>query len=177
MIHSPADKWMLSGISKAFAMLSPIQGKITHALLTRAPLYYLLQAEEFSCDLHVLKHAASVHSEPGSNSPIKLLFLKPTLTPTQNQLGLLFRHYQFSKIKISAGIIRGFCETIPVLSISPNFFKSMFIRTIAFKTRAVYHPFQPCQQNLLIFSAGETDQKAFPQKICAFYMPSIRLST
>ena len=35
-------------------MLSPIQRKITHALLTRAPLYYLLQAEEFSCDLHVL---------------------------------------------------------------------------------------------------------------------------
>ena len=54
MIHSSADKWMLSGISKAFAMLSPIQGKIAHALLTRAPLYYLLQAEEFSCDLHVL---------------------------------------------------------------------------------------------------------------------------
>ena len=45
---------MLSGISIAFAMLSPIQRQITHALLTRAPLYYLQQAEEFSCDLHVL---------------------------------------------------------------------------------------------------------------------------
>ncbi len=45
---------MLFGISIAFAMLSPIRREITHALLTRAPLYYLLQAEEFSCDLHVL---------------------------------------------------------------------------------------------------------------------------
>ena len=44
----------LSGISYAFAKLSPIQGQVTHALLTRAPLYYLLQAEEFSYDLHVL---------------------------------------------------------------------------------------------------------------------------
>ena len=45
---------MSSGISIAFAMLSPSQREITHALLTRAPLYYLLQAEEFSYDLHVL---------------------------------------------------------------------------------------------------------------------------
>ncbi len=45
---------MLSGISSAFAELSPIRGQITHALLTRAPLYSLLQAKAFSCDLHVL---------------------------------------------------------------------------------------------------------------------------
>jgi len=32
----------------------PTNKQITHALLTRAPLYYLLQAEEFSYDLHVL---------------------------------------------------------------------------------------------------------------------------
>ena len=45
---------MSSGISTAFAALSQIQGQITHALLTRAPLYLPQQAEVFSCDLHVL---------------------------------------------------------------------------------------------------------------------------
>ena len=45
---------VLSGISTAFAELSPIQGQVTHALLTRAPLYSPKQARDFSYDLHVL---------------------------------------------------------------------------------------------------------------------------
>ena len=45
---------VLSGISSAFAGLSQIRGQITHALLTRAPLYSLSQARDFSYDLHVL---------------------------------------------------------------------------------------------------------------------------
>ena len=45
---------ILSGISSPFGGLSPIRRQITHALLTRAPLYYLQQAKEFSYDLHVL---------------------------------------------------------------------------------------------------------------------------
>ena len=44
----------ISGISTAFAELSQIQGQVTHALLTRAPLYSLPQAGSFSFDLHVL---------------------------------------------------------------------------------------------------------------------------
>ena len=44
----------VSGISNAFAKLSQIQGQVTHALLTRAPLYSLPQARDFSFDLHVL---------------------------------------------------------------------------------------------------------------------------
>jgi hypothetical protein len=54
LIHKSEDLWMSFGISIAFAMLSPIQGQITHVLLTRAPLYSPLQAEAFSYDLHVL---------------------------------------------------------------------------------------------------------------------------
>ena len=45
---------MSSGISPAFAELSPIQGQVAHALLTRAPLYSPKQAWDFSYDLHVL---------------------------------------------------------------------------------------------------------------------------
>ncbi len=39
LIFSTAIKKMLSGISTSFEVLSQIQGQITHALLTRAPLY------------------------------------------------------------------------------------------------------------------------------------------
>ena len=45
---------VLSGISTAFAELSQTQGQVTHALLTRAPLYSPKQARDFSFDLHVL---------------------------------------------------------------------------------------------------------------------------
>ena len=45
---------VLSGISTAFAELSQIRGWVTHALLTRAPLYSPKQARDFSYDLHVL---------------------------------------------------------------------------------------------------------------------------
>ena len=44
----------LSGISLPFGRLSQIQGQVTHALLTRSPLYFLEQARGFSFDLHVL---------------------------------------------------------------------------------------------------------------------------
>jgi hypothetical protein len=68
---------VLFGISTPFDVLSPIRGEITHALLTRAPLYSPSE-DEFLVRLACVKHAASVHSEPGSNSPIKLkiCFLK-----------------------------------------------------------------------------------------------------
>ena len=44
----------LFGISPPFDELFPTEGQIIHALLTRAPLYFLLQAGNFSFDLHVL---------------------------------------------------------------------------------------------------------------------------
>ena len=56
------------GISQAFAWLSPVNGYITQVLLTRAPLYSYCY---FLVRLACLRHAASVHSEPGSNSQIK----------------------------------------------------------------------------------------------------------
>jgi hypothetical protein len=38
------------GISTPLEVLSPIQGQVTHVLLTRSPLYSLFRA--FSYDLH-----------------------------------------------------------------------------------------------------------------------------
>ena len=60
----------LCGISSHFWLLSPCTGQVTHALLTRPPLS---QSSEEDCFVRLacVRHAASVHPEPGSNSQIK----------------------------------------------------------------------------------------------------------
>ena len=55
---------LLSGISPSFLKLSQSQGQVTHVLLTRPPLE-LKALVRLAC----VKHTASVHPEPGSNSP------------------------------------------------------------------------------------------------------------
>ena len=68
---------MLCGISPAFAGLFPIQGQVTHVLLTRAPCAHFLYCyRKLRTRLACVKHAASVRSEPGSNSRLKLVVLK-----------------------------------------------------------------------------------------------------
>ena len=55
------------GISYRFQQLFPSLGQVTYVLLTRSPLSpRLLQV---IVRLACVKHAASVHPEPGSNSP------------------------------------------------------------------------------------------------------------
>ena len=58
----------LSGISTSFEMLSQISRQIIYALLTRAPLNK--EQSPYSVRLACVRHAASVRSEPGSNSPV-----------------------------------------------------------------------------------------------------------
>ena len=50
-------------------MLSPAEGQVSHALLSRSPLYSLPEGS-FLVRLACLNHAANVRSEPGSNSPL-----------------------------------------------------------------------------------------------------------
>ena len=61
---------MLCGISFGFPELFPIGGQIAHVLRTRAPCampYCYGTRTRLAC----VKHAASVRSEPGSNSRLK----------------------------------------------------------------------------------------------------------
>ena len=79
----------LCGISSRFQLLSPCIGQVTHALLTRPPLSHIhLPSEEFRrmcfVRLACVRHAASVHPEPGSNSQIKVF------VQDQNQAWLNF---------------------------------------------------------------------------------------
>ena len=55
-------------ISARFQSLSQSQRYIIYVLLTRSPLTVLLQSVRLAC----IRHAASVHPEPGSNSPFDL---------------------------------------------------------------------------------------------------------
>ena len=68
----------LCGISSRFQLLSPCVRQVTHALLTRPPLSHKsLHPERIRLKCFVrlacVKHAASVHPEPGSNSHKKCL--------------------------------------------------------------------------------------------------------
>ena len=62
--------FLISGISQTFAWVSQSLGQITYVLLTRSPLNVLLHSDRLAC----IRHAASVHPEPGSNSQIFIYF-------------------------------------------------------------------------------------------------------
>jgi hypothetical protein len=72
---------MLCGISTGFPVLSPCERQVAHALLTRPPLSRRseLLPSSGTVRLACVKHAASVHPEPGSNPLKKYLFLRVPL--------------------------------------------------------------------------------------------------
>ena len=77
----PCSTVRLCGISSHFWLLSPCIWQVTHALLTRPPLSYpkiwpKSRQRVNSVRLACVKHAASVHPEPGSNS-LKNVSSKP----------------------------------------------------------------------------------------------------
>ena len=63
------------GISPAFAGLSPAPGQVAYVLLTRAPVAgsEVQALRPAAPRLACVKPAASVHPEPGSNSPLFIL--------------------------------------------------------------------------------------------------------
>ena len=64
------------GISNPFGLLSHTLGQVTNALLTRSPLgYFSYCYKKHLVRLSCIRHAASVHPEPGSNSPQKFFTL------------------------------------------------------------------------------------------------------
>ena len=72
------DAVRLCGISSRFQLLSPCTRQVTHALLTRPPLSHKIispEGNQIKCFVRLacVKHAASVHPEPGSNSHVKKL--------------------------------------------------------------------------------------------------------
>ena len=65
---------LVSGIRPSFPGLSQSRGQVAHVLLTRSPLgvtrcCHRVVLARLAC----IKHAASVHPEPGSNSPSEIV--------------------------------------------------------------------------------------------------------
>ena len=65
---------LLCGISTGFPVLSPCGGQVAYALLTRAPVAAMVLPPRVAPRLACVKPAASVHPEPGSNSPLYCIF-------------------------------------------------------------------------------------------------------
>ena len=79
----------LCGISSRFQLLSPCVRQVAHALLTRPPLSHNhLHSEEIEplcfVRLACVRHAASVHPEPGSNSLKKFCSFRIELAIVQS---------------------------------------------------------------------------------------------
>ena len=81
------------GISTNFSVLSPSLRQVAHALLTRPPLSCSKQASHNSVRLECVRHAASVHPEPGSNSLMSCF-----IYPSYARLNFLFCSLLFKEL-------------------------------------------------------------------------------
>jgi hypothetical protein len=80
LTSDPCGPVVSCGISTPLGVLSPARRQVLHALLTRSPLYSR-GCPLFRVRLACLIHAASVRSEPGSNSPFSNLLIETASRP------------------------------------------------------------------------------------------------
>ena len=94
----------LCGISSHFWLLSPSVRQVTHALLTRPPLgtsyFHRSFHKMFPVRLACVKHAASVHPEPGSNSHVKMVFEPVKISLANLTVLTVLRFLFFISLKI-----------------------------------------------------------------------------
>ena len=140
----------LCGISSHFWLLSPSTRQVTHALLTRPPLEMnqirrsLIEA--FPVRLACVKHAASVHPEPGSNSLIKCLIRsrQPTSLVISRHYCLISFHSKMNCIKKFSRIVcvslfsyqgcslSALCDSLFTLSYLSSLVKNFFLKFLRF---------------------------------------------
>ena len=108
----------LSGFSLRFQRLSRAHGQVPYVLLTRSPLTSKKQAFLPSVRLACIRHAASVHPEPGSNSPFDCLFSSfLTLCFQASFLFLSGRLASFSWIDVSCLVFKDRSQLLAVCSV------------------------------------------------------------
>ena len=110
-----------SCISCRFQPLSTTYGQIAHVLLTRSPLGLRKQASFRLVRLACIRHAASVHPEPGSNSPFAHSFTLSRL---------------FSFLRFLYSVFIG-------IDVSCSVFKDRPPRGLPLSARLYYHPLPP----------------------------------
>ena len=65
---------MPSEFNRPFGRLSPCDGQVAYALLTRPPLVIKILLSHVTARLACVRPAASVYPEPGSNSSLYKIF-------------------------------------------------------------------------------------------------------
>ena len=88
--------YALCGISNCFRLLFHTQRQIAYALLTRPPLAVSLRLVRLEC----VRHAASVHPEPGSNSLVFIINRRSrrVYASLPERCFLLFYFFEFFKV-------------------------------------------------------------------------------
>ena len=104
---------VLCGISTAFAALSPCEGKVAHALLTRPPLEDTRR--RLPARLACVRHAASVRPEPGSNSCVQSFILHLGF-PRQSLNSLSESTVDFSFLFLSLSTLYRFQGPAPLMA-------------------------------------------------------------
>ena len=112
MTAAPYDAVVSSGITCSFPQLSPCSRYVTHALLALSPLYSLPEGN-FRVRLACFSHAASVRSEPGSNSSLNIssasgINVGRTDQQTRNAI-------EWKMILVLAEVLRGPSAMVPAI--------------------------------------------------------------
>ena len=114
-LTQPLTSVSLCGISHRFPWLSRSPGQVTYVLLTRSPLASQLSVKKVSllARLACIRHAASVHPEPGSNSSSGLYCFNQLLRELPPQVG---RVLTSCPTGVSTRRTRGLQHVVPVSS-------------------------------------------------------------
>ena len=152
----------LCGFTSRFQLLSPCVRQVTHALLTRPPLSHInLHTEIFRSICFVrlacVKHAASVHPEPGSNSHKKFLLLYKLLISSQHKLANSIRSppcFQddvlFFKVTFPSAYFKAYFHVRSFLKFFKNFQGCFTVQLSRFCLFPNFY-YQVCKQFILSF--------------------------
>ena len=102
LIYISCGTYMSCGISTSFPVLSPSARQVAHALLTRPPLSCSNASRRINSNnsvrLECVRHAASVHPEPGSNSLNNCIKTDVSLRRIQSEFVLFLLFYFFVRV-------------------------------------------------------------------------------
>ena len=136
----------LCGISSRFQLLSPCVRQVIHALLTRPPLshkIFISEENQIECFVRLacVRHAASVHPEPGSNSHVKKFF--PASFIWHCLLLIRVASRSFSSICLFLNLAIHFSENLGIFRVALLFIcqRSVFLSLLLFSAATLisYH--------------------------------------
>ena len=109
-LHSELLNFFISGISQTFAWVSQTLGQMTYVLLTRSPLEVQVPLDRLAC----IRHAASVHPEPGSNSQNLFYLFVFLFFPGRLNSGIIFNFIYLKSFDVVCLFLLSFQRSVAV---------------------------------------------------------------